>query len=55
MGTEQYAVVVFLKLESILRSIFLADNFFVDDRLRIEQTQGALAGEQCYDINYNYN
>ena len=40
MGTEQGAVMVFLKL--ILRSMFFADDAFVDDYLQIEQTQGAL-------------
>ena len=41
MGTEQRAVVVSLKLESILSSIFLVGKFFVDDRLRIEQAQSS--------------
>ena len=48
MRTEQCVVVVFLKLESILRSMFFfVDDAFVDNHLRIEQAQGALEEEQC--------
>ena len=49
-------MVVSLKLKAILRSVFFVDDFFVDDRLRIEQgtieqtheqTQRALEGNSA--------